>query len=373
MKAKPIGGIPFSTIAVLTGLALAASTLDAAEKPAPAKSPAKPVAAAVAKPAGKPVVQPEEVVHPPLRKDAPRKDAQPRIAIRNDQASGCLSISVDGAEAFVYRYDRQHGFPRFYPIWSPSGKAMTVEEAPPFPHHQSFWFADTVQLEGHCKASFYSAIYSRIDKKDPKSPFKDQIVHVALLPEKPTGTDQAEIGMKLVWQIDQAVPVLDQQQRVRIVALGEGQYFLDITYRVAASYGDVHFVSDAVHYAWPFVRMHPQFSVLQGGQITNSEGGINQKGTCNLEARWVDYSSTIRGVAEGLAIFSHPQNEYPHKWLTRDYGTFGPRRPDAQSGKPFTLAKGQSLERRVGVLVHRGDVKSAEVAKRYQQYVEGKL
>ena len=31
--------------------------------------------------------------------------------------------------------------------------------------------------------------------------------------------------MKLVWQIDQKVPVLDQQQRVRIVALGEGQYF----------------------------------------------------------------------------------------------------------------------------------------------------
>ena len=64
---------------------------------------------------------------------------------------------------------------------------------------------------------------------------------------------------------------------------------------------------------------------------------------------------------------------YPHQWLTRDYGTFGPRRPEAQNGKRFTLAKGQSLDRRVGVLVHRGDVQAADVAQRYKQYVEGRL
>ena len=160
---------------------------------------------------------------------------------------------------------------------------------------------------------------------------------------------------------------------MRIVALGEGQYFLDIKYQVTASYGDVHFLSDAAHYAWPYVRMHPQFSVEQGGRLTNSECGINQKGTCSKEAHWVDYSNTIDGIAEGLAIFSHSQNDYPHQWLTRDYGTFGPRRPEAQNGKRFTLAKGQSLDRRVGVLVHRGDVQAADVAQRYKQYVEGRL
>ena len=179
--------------------------------------------------------------------------------------------------------------------------------------------------------------------------------------------------MKLVWHIDQKVPVLDQEQRVRIVALGEGQYFLDLNYRVIASYGDVKFVSDSIHYAWPYVRMHPQFSVEKGGRIVNSEGGVNQAGTCSKDAHWVDYSNTIEGVAEGLAIFSHGENEYPHKWLTRDYGTFGPRRPDDQSGKPFTLAKGQSLQRRVGVLVHKGDVKSGNVARLYKEYCEGKL
>jgi predicted GH43/DUF377 family glycosyl hydrolase len=331
----------------------------------------KPIAPAAK--AAKPVVQPEEVIHPPVRAQKPGADAEPRVVLKNDEATSRLSISVDGAEALVYRYGKDIGFTHFYPVWSPSGKAMTVEEAPPYPHHQSFWFADTVELEGHRKASFYGAIYSRIDKKDPKSPFKDQIVHAGFLPEKRIAPDQVETGMKQVWQIDQTVPVLDQDIRVRVVALGGGEYFLDLTYRVTAGYGDVKFVSDAVHYAWPYIRMHPQFSVDKGGKIVNSEGGINQKGTCSLEARWVDYSNTIDGVAEGLAIFSHSQNEYPHKWLTRDYGTFGPRRPDAQSGKPFTLAKGQSIERRVGVLVHKGDVAAGRVAERYAAYVAGKL
>jgi hypothetical protein len=340
---------------------LIAASVHAADKPVPAKKPAAPV------------VQPEEVLHPPVRAGAPGTHAEPRVALKNDPATSRFSIIVDGAEALVYRYGKDIGFVHFYPVWSPSGKAMTVEEAPPYPHHQSFWFADTVQLVGQRKASFYGANYSRVDKKDPKSPFKDQIVHAEFLPEKRIGADQLETGMKLVWQIDQTVPVLDQDIRMRVVALGGGEYFLDMTYRVTAGYGDVNFVSDAVHYAWPYVRMHPQFSVDKGGQITNSEGGINQAGTCTKDAHWIDYSNTIAGTAEGLAIFSHSQNEYPHKWLTRDYGTFGPRRPDAQSGKPFTLAKGKSMERRVGILVHKGDVKAGQVAERYAAYLAGKL
>jgi len=361
MKTKTAAAIACVTLAAI----LCAWSARAADKPA-----AKPKAA---KKTAAPIVQPEEVIHPPVRGGSPKAGTKPRIVLKNDEAASRVSICVDGVEAFAYRYGKDLGFPRFYPIWSPSGKVMTVQEAPPYPHHQSFWFADTVQLEGQRKASFYGAIYSRVDKKDSRSPFKDQIVHAEFLTEKQLVPDQLETGMKLVWQVDQKVPVLDQEQRIRIVALGDGQYFLDIRYRVTASYGDVHFVSDAVHYAWPYVRMHPQFSVNKGGQITNSEGGINQAGTCNKEARWVDYSNTIGGEAEGLAIFSHSQNEYPHQWLTRDYGTFGPRRPDAQSGKPFTLAKGKMMERRVGVLIHKGDVKSGRVIERYAAYVAGKL
>ena len=105
----------------------------------------------------------------------------------------------------------------------------------------------------------------------------------------------------------------------------------------------------------------------------NSEGGTGQTNTNMKVARWVDFSLTSASDAEGLAMFSHPSNEHPHAWLTRDYGCIGPRRIEAKSGKPFTLKQGESIETRAGVLIHKGGVKAGKVAERYQAYADGKL
>ena len=179
--------------------------------------------------------------------------------------------------------------------------------------------------------------------------------------------------MKLVWEMDVDVPVLDELRHMRIVGLGGGEYLVDLTFTLSASYGDVTFVSDAVHYAWPYIRIHPQFSGDEGGKLINSEGGIGQSQTHNQIATWIDYSNTVDGVTEGLAVFSHTDNKHPHRWLTREYGTFGPRRDDQRSGKPFVLTQGDSLRQRVGILVHSGDVNAGKVKERYQQYIDGDL
>jgi len=234
------------------------------------------------------------------------------------------------------------------------------------------WFADTVELAGKRKASFYNALYTRTDPKDPQSSFRDRVRHVEFLPQSIEG-NVARLGMKLVWEMDLNVPVLDELRQMRIVALDGGEYFVDLTFTLRASYGDVTFVSDTAHYAWPYVRIHPQFSGDQGGKLINSEGGAGQKGTHNQPARWIDYSNTIEGQAEGLTIFSHSDNPHPHRWLTREYGTFGPRRADDRNGKPFAVKTGETLQQRVGILVHTGDVQSGRVAERYQLYLDGKL
>jgi len=310
------------------------------------------------------------------QKPAPK----PKIEFKNDDKASTRTITIDGREALTYLHGADLETTCFYPVRSPSGKLMTLKIADAkkkqsYPHHRSFWFTDKIQLEGKRDVNFYASYYSRLDKKDPKSPFRDRIRHVEFLPTK-ADKDKPVVrtGMKLVWEADGKTPYLDETRDMRIVALGDGQYFLDIVFTVTATYGDVKFTSNSVHYAWPYVRMHPQFSVDQGGTITNSEGGVNQKGTHNKAADWIDYSGSVDGVTEGLAIFSHPDNDRPHKWLTRNYGCFGPRRIDARSGnRKFVLAKGKSLKRRVGVLVHTGDVKAGQVAKRYKMYTDGKL
>jgi hypothetical protein len=186
------------------------------------------------------------------------------VEVKRDDAQGRMQVLVGGQEVLAYLYGKDLEMPHFYPVRSPSGKPMTTQKTEPYPHHRSFWFADDVQLEGKRKASFYNAWYSGKDRKNPAPPFKDRIRHAEFLPDR-VGEDKAELGMKLVWEIDEGVPVIDEQRTVRIVPLGKGEYFLDLAFVVTASYGDAKFVSDAVHYAWPYLRMDGGFTPKGGG------------------------------------------------------------------------------------------------------------
>lgn len=298
--------------------------------------------------------------------------AAARLMVQDDPKAGRAVLLVRGKTAWVYRYGNEVDLPH-YILFSPTGQQLTIEQAEPYPHHRSFWFADTVQLAGERRASFYNAWYSRVDKNDPRSPFRDRIRHLKLTVEQPTGQGSLMIHKELLWEIDQQKPVLDERRTMKVLDLGDGEYFLDIVFTLRASYGEVTFLSDASHYAWPYLRMTPEFSVQKGGVITNSEGQVNQKETNMQVAKWVDYSNTVAGRTEGVAVFSHSDNEHPHRWLTRDYGTFGPRRADEKSGKPFTLKQGETIKTRIGVLVHKGDVQQGRVAQRYQQYLDGTL
>jgi hypothetical protein len=294
-----------------------------------------------------------------------------RLELKQDDGQGTLQVLLDGKEAFVYQYGHVD-MPHLYPVHSPSGKLLTIQKTDPYPPHRSVWFGDTVQLEGQRQTSFYQPLYSQVDKKDPQSPYRDRIRHVKFLAAE-VADGRANLGMQLLWEADLGnLPVMDDVREIRVVPLGNGEYFLDCRFTVTAAYGDVTFRSDQAHYAWPYIRIQPQFSGQQGGTITNSEGATGEPKTLMQPARWVDYSNTVEGASEGLTIFANPQ-EPPPKFFTRAYGTFGPRRPDDKSGKPFVLKQGESLSQRIGLLIHTGDVQSGRVADRYQQFAEGKL
>lgn len=323
------------------------------------------------------------------------------VELIHDDAKGHLQILIDGKEAMVYQYGEKIDLPHYFPVRSPSGKLLTVQMTDPFPHHRSFWFADTIQLAGQgAPMSFYNALYSQANKKQRiQGPYRERIRHVKFLKENVT-TEGATIASQLIWEGEFGkLPVMEEVRRIRIVPLGKGEYFLDCDFKITAAYGDVTIRSDPVHYAWPFIRMHPQFAVERPavplaltqeaktekgmtlpspipekgtGVITNSEGGVGQQATNMKPARWVDFSGTVDGRTEGLAIFSDAKQP-PPKFLTRGYGTFGPRRPDPQSGTPFVLKKGDSLQQHVGILVHDGNVIAGKVKERYQLFSEGKL
>lgn len=303
-----------------------------------------------------------------------------RIVIDANEDDGRLTLTVDGQTAFVYRFDSTVDLPHFDPFHSASGRPMTVKITEPYPHHRSFWVADErVRLEGQSeKAGFYNSLYSGVTDKGkskwPVAPYKTRVVHVEFSGLKMEG-DAAKFDEKLTW-MHGGVPFLDELRHYRAAALGNGEYFLDFSFRLRATYGNVTIKRDVSHYAIPYIRMNETFNVERGGgKIVNSEGGENQAGTHNQRATWVDYSAPLDGQrgSEGLACFIHPCKKPPHLWLTRDYGTWGPRGPKGFHNATFTIAKGESYDQRVGLLVHHGDVESGDVAKRYQAYCNGDL
>ena len=292
------------------------------------------------------------------------------VELRRDDQASQLSVLLEGREAVVYRYGAEYALPHYWPLRSPSGKLLTVEHPDPYPHHRSVWIADHIHAAGAPPVDFYHCWKNYRQAGVPESGFRHFIRHQQFAALKSHG-GTAVVDATLRWIVNETQPVLDESRRLRVVALGHGEFRMDIAWELKATYGDVKFISDQVHYAWPFVRMHPQFSGEQGGTITSDQGRTGQAGTDGEAARWVDYSNTVDSITEGLAVFIDAEKE-PRSWLTREYGTFGPRRAERFSGTQFTLKAGETLSGRAGILVHRGDVDSGRVAARYQQYVEGK-
>ena len=295
--------------------------------------------------------------------------AEERIALERDDAKGQLTVLIDGDAKFAYQYADSLDTPHLWPLRSPSGKLLTAEYPPRklYPHHRSVWIVDRVQLEGQPDVDFYHSWKNQAKPHDPKSPFRHRIKHVEF-----TRTEVVDglalVGMKQVWQVNRKTPVLDETCDLVVQPLAESEYLIDLSFKLTASYGNVRFLSDPIHYAWPYVRMHPQFSGDQGGTLVDDAGHTGDEEINKHYARWVDYSNSVDGVTEGLTIFTLPKPR--HKWLTRAYGAWGPRRADKYSGTKFTLKCGKSIGGRVGLYVHRGDAQTGHVAQRYQDYLK---
>ncbi len=303
---------------------------------------------------------------------APRFSAD-RIRLENDEKAGRLRVLIGGREAFVYQYGADLDLPHYWPLATPGGRNLLVQRTEPYPHHRSFWFADTVRRPGGREASFYNAYYSGVEQptepKTYKPPFRDRIRHVRFTRLDAAGS-RAEIEAELLWEMDGETALLREIRRLVVLALGGGEYLMDMEFILTPVDGEVEFRSDEVHYAWPYLRLQTRWSGESGGRIVSDGGAAGQEATNLQAARWIDYSHAVEGETAGVAIFQYPDG-FDHRWLTREYGCFGPRRPDALSGKPFTLAPGMALRQRVGVLVHSGDVKTGRVAERYAAFRAG--
>ncbi|MFM1873637.1 MAG: hypothetical protein RL398_3059 [Planctomycetota bacterium] len=298
---------------------------------------------------------------------APAPAPAPTPVLRHDEAARELRIDVEGRTVLGWQYAERFAIPHWFPLTSPSGKDLLAQFPEPFPHHRAMWIADKVQLDGGPIVDFYHCPKNQLDARDPAAGYRHFIRQTAM-PRCEVRDGKAFVEVELQWLVDGKQAVLDDRRTFVVTPLPDGEALIDLAWTLRASHGNVKFHSDWVHYAWPYLRIQPQFAVERGGALLDDAGRQGQRNTDAQYANWIDYSAVVDGRAEGVAVFV-PQDGSWRKWLTRDYGTFGPRRPDALSGTGFTLTKGESLDGSVRLYVHQGRADAARVAARYRDYV----
>jgi len=125
------------------------------------------------------------------------------------------------------------------------------------------------------------------------------------------------------------------------------------------------------------IRMRPALQEDTGtGRITNGEGASGEKAVWGKPSEWCDYSGSVGSENLGVAILDHPDNpRHPPRWHARAYGLFAENpyglaafTNDLSRNGALRLPAGQSLRFRYRVIVHPGDVKSAEIGALWQGY-----
>jgi len=130
------------------------------------------------------------------------------------------------------------------------------------------------------------------------------------------------------------------------------------------------------------IRLRPVLQEDHGtGHITNADGKTTEKEVWGKPSNWCDYSGEINGEKVGIAILDNPANPgHPVRWHVRAYGLFGANafgQGVFESAKnapktDITLNAGQKVRYRYRVIIHPGDVKTADIAAAWTKYTAAK-
>jgi hypothetical protein len=242
-------------------------------------------------------------------------------------------------------------YPFFYPVNGPSGASVTSMRNGTYPHHSSLFFG--------------------CDKVNGGNYWQEGIARGQILAIqtqiKETGGDRAVIEQECIWHRPDALAPIKDFRTIVISAPSEDIYQIDFNISLEML---MDVTIDKTNHSFFSARMDPDLAVINGGTMINAEGDQSEKGTFGQASPWMDITGKRGDVLEGLCIMQHPDNRwYPAPWFTRDYGFFSPTPMYwPENGEFIKMAKGDVLNLKYRVLVHRGDLKTSNIADLFEQY-----
>ena len=306
--------------------------------------------------------------------------AQVKITQKADR----ISVDIDGkpfTELFVSGPEVTK--PYLHPLRAASGTIVTrafpmanIEgESKDHPHHRGLWFSHD-DVNG---TAFW------LNEVAEKGDTKGNIVLKKVNALK-SGKDSGSIAVTFDW-VDQHKKTVLIESRTMVFYSNPTLRTMDIDINLKAldqkvTFGDTKEGTFAIRLATGLEE--PQPKVLTGpkrtGLMVNADGAKGEKEVWGKRSNWVDYYGELEGEKLGIAIFDHPENpKHPTYWHSRSYGLFaanpfGERDfyNDKKRDGSITIEPGKTLRFRYRVVIHPGDVASADVAGLWKKYSDGK-
>ncbi len=307
-------------------------------------------------------------------------DGAAKAGVEIEKSDKKIVVMVNGKHFTTFQMDSEEIRPYCYPVFGPDQVRMTrgypMErrrgELPDHHHHRSFYVA-----HGEFNNAKYNFWHEPRAKggKPQKDKWDRQIVRN--LVEAKGGPAVGRIKAVIDWVGHDGTKVVEETRTMTFYGVASPMRIVDLKVAFDAKYGDVHF-GDTKEGGICAIRVAPEIreNGRYGGRLTNSEGHKTEGQAWGKKAKWVDYSRT-KGDQYGIAVFDTPGNlRYPTTWHIRGYGLFTANpfglkyfaKGSGQKGD-YTLKKGDELVFQYRVLFHEGDCEGADIAARYEDYV----
>jgi len=297
--------------------------------------------------------------------------AKEGVALKEEGAHALSIVLPDGAFT-TYHFGPMLPRPFFHPVVGPGGKRVTrdypmkdvAEEKAAkdqdHPHHRSFWTAyDEVngtnnwsEVEGHGYTK-----HQKLEGREHGPVFGGFTAHST-------------------WTSKDGKPILDERRTIRVYNVGPERRLLDYNVTLHAAYEDVEY-GDTKEGGILAFRVFHTMKGAEGGRMENSAGAVGEKQAWGKRAAWLDYSGPVEGQVVGIGVMDHPGNpNHPPRWHARDYGLVGTN-PFATAAfekgaakTPYHQKKGETLQFRYRVLIHRGTAREGGVDEAFHAWIQ---
>lgn len=269
-----------------------------------------------------------------------------------ESAPGILEIRLGPRKVAEYGFGEELRKPRLSPVLAPDGIPITKDEPEDHLHHHGVWLGyDRVN-----KHNFWTE-----GRRRGNNLRHERFVEVF---------DEAEYPgfvARTKWDA-RGTAVMYDERTFRFRLLENGDYLIDVIVTLSTN-SDTVTIGRTKEAGLPAVRVADEIRVTAGGRIVNSEGGVNEAGTMQKRARWLDYcGKRDDGSWVGIACFAHPDNlDYPPYWFVRDWGWFAANY--TIWGEPITVTPDKPFTVRSRLLIHRGDTDDARIEQRFKDYL----